>query len=51
MITMNKLLLLHELLNMVNKDKWAEIYNPDNYFNINPHDHESLEEYQKAIDD
>lgn len=36
---------------MVNKDKWAEIYNPDNYFNINPHDHESLEEYQKAIDD
>ena len=24
---MNKLLLLHELLNMVNKDKWAEIYN------------------------
>lgn len=48
---MNKLLLLHELLNMVNKDKWAEIYNPDNYFNINLHDHESLEEYQKAIDD
>lgn len=48
---MNKLLLLHELLNMVNKDKWAEIYNPDNYFNINQHDHESLEEYQKAIDD
>lgn len=29
---MNKLLLLHELLNMVNKDKWAEIYNTDHYF-------------------
>ncbi|WP_295131038.1 hypothetical protein [uncultured Catenibacterium sp.] len=40
---MNKTLLLHELLNMVNKDKWVEIYNP--------HDHDSLEEYQKAIED
>lgn len=48
---MNKLLLLHELLNMVNKDKWAEIYNTDHYFNINPLDHDSLEEYQKTIED
>lgn len=51
MITMNKELLLHELLDMVNKDKWAEIYNPDNYFNINSHDHDPLEEYQKTIED
>lgn len=43
-ITMNKLLLLQELLN-------AEIYNPDNYFNINPLDHDSLDDYQEAIDD
>lgn len=32
---MNKLLLLHELLNMVNKDKCAEIYNTDHYLSIN----------------
>lgn len=43
-ITMNKLLLLQELLN-------AEIYNPDNYFNINSLDHDSLDDYQEAIDD
>ena len=43
---MNKSLLLHELLNTVNKDKRAEIYNPDNHFNINPHDYDSLEDYQ-----
>lgn len=48
---MNKSLPLHKLLIMVNKDKWTEIYNPDNYFNINPHDHDSLEEYQKTIED
>ena len=36
---------------MVNKDKWAEIYNPDNYFNIIPHDHDSSDDYQEAIDD
>lgn len=42
---------INELLNMVNKDKWAEIYNPDNYFNIIPHDHDSLDDYQEAIDD
>lgn len=29
---MNKTLLLHELLNMVNKDKWTEIYNLGNLF-------------------
>lgn len=43
-ITMNKLLLLQELLN-------AEIYNSNNYFNIIPHDHEYLEDYQEAIED
>ena len=43
-ITMNKLLLLQELLN-------AEIYNPNNYFNIIPHDHDFLEDYQEAIED
>lgn len=48
---MNKSLPLHKLLIMVNKDKWAEIHNPDNYFNINPLDHDSLEEYQKTIED
>ena len=36
---MNKLLLLHELLNMVNKDKCAEIYNTDHYFNIKLYDY------------
>lgn len=51
MITLNKLLLIHELLNMVNKDKWSEIYNSDNYFNIIPHDHDSLENYQESIED
>ena len=50
-ITLNKLLLIHELLNMVNKYKWAEIHNPDNYFNINPLDHDSLENYQESIED
>ena len=29
---MNKTLLLHELLNMVNKGKWTEIYNLGNLF-------------------
>ena len=43
MIAMNKILLLHELLNMVNKDKWAEIYNSEDY--------DSLEEYREAIED
>lgn len=50
-ITLNKLLLIHELFNMVNKDKWAEINNPDNYFNITPHDYDSLEDYQETIED
>lgn len=38
---------------MVNKDKWAEIYNPGNCFNVNSYDYNSLknkvilwEEYQ-----
>ena len=44
---MNRLLLLHELLNMVNKDKWAEIYNLDHYFNIKLYDYNSLEDYQE----
>lgn len=48
---MNKSLPLHKLLIMVNKDKWAEIYNSDNYFNIIPHDHDSLENYQESIED
>lgn len=48
---MNKLLLLHELLNMVNKDKWAEIYNTDHYFNIKLYDYNPLEDYQEAIED
>ena len=48
---MNRLLLLHELLNMVNKDKWAEIYNIDHYFNIKLYDYNSLEDYQEAIED
>lgn len=48
---MNKLLLLHELLYMVNKDKWAEIYNLDHYFNIKLYDYNSLEDYQEAIED
>ena len=48
---MNKLLLLHELLNMVNKDKCAEIYNTDHYINIKLYDYNSLEDYQEAIED
>ena len=48
---MNKTLLLHELLNMVNKDKWTEIYNLGNLFYINSHDHDSLENYQESIED
>ena len=50
---MNKSLLLHELLIMVNKDKWTAIYNPGNRFNVNSYDYNSLknnvilwEEYQ-----
>ncbi len=27
---------------MVNKDKWAEIYNPGNCFNVNSYDYNSL---------
>ncbi len=46
-ITLNKLLLIHELLNMVNKDKWTEIYNLGNLFYINSHDYDSLEDYQE----
>ncbi len=48
---MNKLLLLYGLLNMVNKDKRAEIYNPGNRFNINSYDYDFLEENQEAIED
>lgn len=44
---MNKTLLLHELLNMVNKDKWTEIYNLGNLFYINSHAYDSLEDYQE----
>lgn len=44
---MNKTLLLHELLNMVNKDKWTEIYNLGNLFYISSHDYDSLEDYQE----
>lgn len=39
---MNKSLLLHELLIMVNKDKWTAIYNPGNRFNVNSYDYNSL---------
>lgn len=46
---MNKTLLLHELLNMVNKDKWTEIYNPDNHFNVNPHDYDDVDDYLGAL--
>ena len=50
-ITLNKLLLIHELLNMVNKDKWAEIHYLVNYYYIYPLDHDSLENYQESIED
>lgn len=40
---MNKSLLLHGLLDMINKDRWAEIYNPGNRFKINSYDYNSLE--------
>ncbi len=36
---MNVSLLLYELLNMVNKDMWTEIYNSDNRFKINSYDY------------
>lgn len=36
---------------MVNKKKWAEIYNSDHYFNINLYDYNSLEDYQETIED
>lgn len=44
---MSKTLLLYELLNMLNKDKGTEIYNLGNRFYINPHDYDSLEDYQE----
>ena len=46
---MNKLLLLHELLNMVNKDKWAEIYNTDHYFNLKLYDYLNTHNLQVTI--
>ena len=39
---------------MVNKDKWAEIYNPGNDFKVNPYDYDNVdalrEEWKEKYD-
>ena len=42
-------MLLYAVRDMMRKDKWAERYNPDQRFNVNQYDYETVAEYLDAL--
>lgn len=42
-------MLLYAVRDMMRKDKWAERYNPDQRFNVNQYDYDTVAEYLDAL--